>query len=222
MEDKKFLNEETYQKNRKKIIKVSLIVLIIGILIGCSLVVIGIISQRRVNSKYSDENKQKLQEKIAIEKKNLEIKKSELISKGIKYDSFAKYDEGDIYDLKIITEALDPGFNYCSSDEYQNNSLTSTYCSYKQQLDDLGSFDKGFDSYKFIPFYVIGAFVIFLSCMIAGSIYMTTKRREILAFTTQQVMPVAKEGIDTMAPTIGNVAKEISKGIKEGSKEDKE
>ena len=49
MEDKKFLNEETYQKNRKKIIKVSLIVLIIGILIGCSLVVIGIISQRRVN-----------------------------------------------------------------------------------------------------------------------------------------------------------------------------
>ena len=79
MEDKKFLNEETYQKNRKKIIKVSLIVLIIGILIGCSLVVIGIISQRRVNSKYSDENKQKLQEKIAIEKKNLEIKKSELI-----------------------------------------------------------------------------------------------------------------------------------------------
>lgn len=51
---------------------------------------------------------------------------------------------------------------------------------------------------------------------------MTAKRREILAFTTQQVMPVAKEGIDTMAPTIGNVAKEISKGIKEGSKEDKE
>ena len=68
MEDKKFLNEETYQKNRKKIIKVSLIVLIIGILIGCSLIVIGIINQGKVNSKYSYESKQKLQEKIAIEK----------------------------------------------------------------------------------------------------------------------------------------------------------
>ena len=222
MEDKKFLNEETYQKNRKKIIKASVIVLIIGILIGCSLILIGIINQRRVNSNYSEESKQKLQEKIALEKKNLEIKKAELISKGIKYYAFAEYDEGEVYDLKIITEALDPGFNYCSSDEYKNNSLTSTYCSYKQQLDDLTIFNKNFDSYKFIPFYVIGAFVIFLSCMIAGSIYMTAKRREILAFTTQQVMPVAKEGIDTMAPTIGNVAKEISKGIKEGFKQDKE
>lgn len=60
-------------------------------------------------------------------------------------------------------------------------------------------------------------------------------RREILAFNIQQTMPVAKEGIDEMAPTIGKagasiakemapvygeVAKEISKGIKEGLKDE--
>lgn len=222
MEDKKFLNEETYQKNRKKIVKVAVTVLIIGILIGCSLIVIGIINHGKVNSNYSEESKQKLQEKIAIEKKSLETKKAVLVSKGIKYYAFAEYDDGESYDLKIITEVLDPSYNHCVFDEYKNNILTSTYCLYTQQLDDLTSFNRDFDSYKFIPFYIIGGFVIFLSCMIAGSIYMTAKRREIVAFKTQQVMPVAKEGIDTMSPTIGNVAKEITKGIKEGFKEDKE
>ena len=59
-------------------------------------------------------------------------------------------------------------------------------------------------------------------------------RREITAFTTQQVMPVAQEGIEKMTPTIGKAgasiakemapvygeaAKEIAKGIKEGLNE---
>ena len=44
-------------------------------------------------------------------------------------------------------------------------------------------------------------------------------RREMTAFSAQQVMPVAKEGINEMAPTIGNVAGEIAKGIKNGLNE---
>ena len=48
-------------------------------------------------------------------------------------------------------------------------------------------------------------------------------RREIAAYTTQQVMPIAQEGIEKITPTIsnaaGSIAKSISKGIKEG-KED--
>ena len=63
---------------------------------------------------------------------------------------------------------------------------------------------------------MIGGFIIIASCMIAGSIYIFGKRREIAAFTTQQVMPVAKEGIDEMAPTVGNAVGEIAKGIKKG------
>ena len=72
------------------------------------------------------------------------------------------------------------------------------------------------------------------SCMFSFAIYMFAKRREIVSFTTQQVMPVAQEGMEKMAPTVGKVgasvakemapmygeiAKEISKGIKEGQKE---
>lgn len=48
-------------------------------------------------------------------------------------------------------------------------------------------------------------------------------QREITAFTTQQVMPVAQEGIDKMTPTVsnaaGSLAKSISKGVAEGKKE---
>jgi len=34
------------------------------------------------------------------------------------------------------------------------------------------------------------------------------------------MMPIAQEGIDTMAPTVGNAAKEIVKGVKKGLKEE--
>ncbi len=62
----------------------------------------------------------------------------------------------------------------------------------------------------------IGSTVI----LIGGVIMFIAHRREITAFTTQQVMPVAKEGIEKMAPTVGVVAKEITKGIKEGLNEE--
>ena len=55
--------------------------------------------------------------------------------------------------------------------------------------------------------------------IIGGIVMFIAHKREIMAFTTQQVMPVAKEGIEKMAPTAGVVAKEITKGIKEGLKE---
>lgn len=46
--------------------------------------------------------------------------------------------------------------------------------------------------------------------------------REINAYMAQQQMPVAKEGIEKMAPSMGVAAKEIAKGVKEGLKEDED
>ena len=40
-------------------------------------------------------------------------------------------------------------------------------------------------------------------------------KREIAAFKAQQNMPVAQEGIEKMAPTIGVIAKDVVKGINE-------
>ena len=299
-EKKEFLTEENYERGKKKLKMAAIIVLVIGLLIGGSLITVGILKQSKTNSNYSEDTIKKLQndieaekvsletkktelkgkrdEALRVEKQNLENKKQELISKGIKYDNSTKYDDGESYDLKVITNALDPSFNYCAFDEYENNVITrdycllssnkdedsiainviervlsiefnycvgdtknnmytSRYCSLVSQLNDKSDFNKEFDSYDSIPFYIIGGFIIIASCMFAGSIYMTTKQREILAFHAQQVMPVAQEGIEKMAPTIGKagasitkemapaygeVAKEISKGIKEGLKSDDE
>ena len=57
-----------------------------------------------------------------------------------------------------------------------------------------------------------GAIVIFIA-----------HRREITAYTTQQVMPVAQEGIEKMTPTVANsvgtIASSVAKGIKSGINE---
>ena len=44
--------------------------------------------------------------------------------------------------------------------------------------------------------------------------FMIAKRRSIYDFQVQQVMPVAKEGINEMAPIIGNAVGEIAKSVK--------
>lgn len=100
-----------------------------------------------------------------------------------------------------------------------------------------------------------GAFMIipgiFLSIVGAMVRFVVANQREILAYKTQQVLPVMTEGMEKMvpkvtkmskevaeemtpvytdmakkigkemAPVYGDMAKEISKGIKEGLKEDK-
>ena len=56
---------------------------------------------------------------------------------------------------------------------------------------------------------------------IGGIILFIAHRREIAAFTTQQVMPVAEEGIEKITPTVSNAAGEIAKGISKGIAEGK-
>jgi len=242
--NKEFLSEEKYQKNKKKISMIALIILVVGLLIGGALIITGINNSIKINSQYSEENKQseidRINKELDDEKLVLETKKKDLQDKGVTYDAFTDYDDKESYDLKIISKVLDPSFSYCSFDEYKNNSITSKYCSLKVDLQKVNStnieFEKRFNSSKSIPFFMFGGFIIVASCMISFSIYMITKRREITAFTLQQVMPVAQEGMEKMAPTIGKVgktigkemapvygevAKEISKGIKEGLKKDK-
>ncbi len=59
---------------------------------------------------------------------------------------------------------------------------------------------------------------------VGGIIMFIALRREITAYTTQQVMPVAQEGIEKITPTVsnaaGSIAQSISKGIKDGMKEE--
>ena len=223
MYEYEYLSEEKYQRNKKKLSKASIIVLLIGLLIGGGLITLGIINQKKVNDKYSDESKEELTEKLNAEKKNLEIKKEELENKGIKYNNFAKYTDGEEYDLYIIINVLDPSFSHCKFDEYKNNELTSEYCSIKEELEDINDgHGKSMESSQYVPLYMFGAFIVISSGMVAGFLFMTSRGREIAAFTAQQAVPIDEEVIDEMAPSSGRVAKEIAKGIKEALDEDEE
>lgn len=196
MAENKYLNEEKYQKTEKTITLVAILILIVGLCIGGYLIYKGVAKPGT--------------SKVEELRTQLESKKSELESKGVRFNEFAEYSDGEEYDLKIITNAIDPSFDNCAFDEYKNNSLTKDYCSAKNRIGDSAC----------TVSIMFGAFICIVTCMISGPIFMVAKRRYILAFSAQQVMPVAKEGIDEMAPTIGNAAGEIAKGIKKGLKDD--
>lgn len=198
MDKKEYLNEERYQKTKGKIKYIILVIFIIGLALGGFLIYKGVSG---TNSSSKAELKAELEEK-----------KAELEEKGIVYNPFATYTDKEEYDLKIITEALDPSFDNCSFDEYKNNDLTKEYCS-------ANSATSNFSKMSYLMF---GGFVIIASCILCGGLYLNlVKRREILAYTAQQVMPVAQEGIEKMAPSIGKVAGEIAKNIKDSDNKDK-
>ena len=58
MEKKEFLTEENYEKSKKKIKKIALIILIAGILLGVGLITTGLVlSNNAKNSSPNDEEK---------------------------------------------------------------------------------------------------------------------------------------------------------------------
>ena len=79
MEKKELLNEENYEKTKKKITTISLIILIVALLIGSTLIALGIIKTNtskkdaeKVNQERYNASEQRLKE-IASEKESLNL-----------------------------------------------------------------------------------------------------------------------------------------------------
>lgn len=197
MKENKYLNEKKYKKAKKIISLIGIIILIIGLGIGGILIYNGITKQNTT--------------KVDKLKYELERKKEELESKGIKYNSLAKYSDGETYNLKIITNALDPSFDYCNFNEYKNNTFTKAYCSTKNSTGKFATSSS----------IIFGTFICLATIIISTSILIFANERNILAFKIQQITPIAKEGIDEITPTIKNVTEEITKGIKKSLDNDK-
>ena len=181
----------------------AILVLVVGLCIGGFLIYKGV-------AKPGTSKVEKLKEE-------LENKKAKLEEKGIEYDYSAKYTDGEVYELKIITDALDPSFPHCDFGEYKDNSLTKDYCAAKNSVSDFASAGS----------ITFGAFISIATIMISAVIFAAAKQRHILAFQAQQIMPIAKEGIEEMTPTmkkvmdevtptIANAAGEIAKSVKKG------
>ncbi len=211
MSNKEYLNEEKYQKASKKIFFVGIGIILLGVVIAVFMIVPKLIGGNEVSE-------EELQQQLSQLKPALENRYAELESKGVEESRDYKDEEG--YEMFLIDIALDPTHETCeSSTRYSDNDTTREYCKVKAQLHDIN------DSFKTAENNVtlFKALAILIFCSVTGAgVIMTAKRREIAAFNAQQIMPVAQEGIEKMAPSAGTVAKEISKGIKEGLKDDQE
>ena len=224
MNNNEYLNEENYQKTKKKITNASLIILIAGLVIGIGLIIVGAVSQisaKKTNEERHNEAYKLSQEKVAAA--NARLTEIEIQKKDLNDKIQTKQYECNSLDMSSSSWYADQ--NKCQSEVRALTADLSKLEMEKFQLenDNYTVYYDKVSPMKYIIFYILGGGVIIVSCIIAGSIYLIAKKREISAFTIQQTMPIAKETISKMAPTVGNAAgtvgKELAKGITSGIKE---
>ena len=217
MEERKYLNEENYQRSKKKITRISLIIFLIAVIIGGILIAMGIIKTKEV-AKINEERyaaAYKLsQEQLAADKQRLNEIASEMETLNSEYNA----KEQECNSLKMGDNDWFAKHAQCQRESSTIQSKIAKLKIEKFKLENANytvNYDELFAS-KYIPLIFVGGLIIFIGSLISFYVYIFTKRREIAAFTIQQTMPVTKEGIDEMAPTIGKAAGEIVKGIKKG------
>lgn len=208
MEEKKeYLTEESYLKAKKKITIIAIVIFVVFLVVGGGLIFIGQnkkAEQEKANTELLKTNQERLSA-IATEKID------------IVNQITSKQEECDTMDMTAE--------NWFSNHHKCQNERSDL----QDKLTDLDTEEFKLENYIYASYNnfgytMFGVFIIVAGGMIALSVYFIAKRREIAAFSTQQIMPVAKEGIEKMNPTIakarGEIAKEIARGIKEGLKED--
>ena len=230
-----YLNENKYKKASGSLFFVGIGIIIIGIVAFLFLFIPKI-------KKTDSTNKVELQQKLNALRPGLEEKYNALKEKGVTESFDYKNKEG--YEMYLIDIALDPTYGKCEhSGSYSDNDITREYCSIKAEIYDI---DHAFHNDSIIP-ALVPALMALMPCLAIGTmLIMVSKQRQILAYQAQSVLPVAKEVVEDVAPTMGKaagkafkelkptmqdmvkdaapmygeVAKEIAKGIKEGLKED--
>lgn len=225
---KQYLTEENYQRVNKKFKTISLSVFIVGLLIGLGFIILGIIKTNeagQINAEREAAATAEVQAKVAAAEQRLGEVQSELGSLNSQYD--AKETECDSMDMGDSDWFAKR--NQCQREASNLQSQIMDLESEAFQLEHANYtvyYDKEMPE-QYIPFYIFGGFIILASAGIALAIWLITKRRTLLAYHAQSVMPVAKEGIDEMTPTVansagniaGSVAEGIARGIKNGKKD---
>lgn len=231
---KEFLTEENYERGRKKLVRFALLVLTIGILVGGSLIAMGIIkankikqaneqSIQKIEQAYNTRSVVEIQTDIdSIQAKidNLENEISNLITEQNKIFrddmgfSDRYYEKGK--EIETKEKELDKLQNQLLN---YNDELWKIESGYNDTAKEMEIAENTTSTSKSVLFYMLGGFIVASSCIISFIVYIFSKQREITAFTAQQIMPVAQEGIEKMAPTIGNAAETITKGITKGIKD---
>lgn len=224
-----YLNEEKYKKTKNRLSIIALLVLILGLSTGGFLIYKGLTrgSANKIEElkiKLAEEKDNLIKSKDSIEEKikpiNDEIKKLERVPfKGFdqayydRKDRISELNKSIAEDntlLVVINSVLNENSNDCGFEETNINTYTSKYCSLKNELYDISDPENSF------TYYMFGGFIIFSTLIISWAIYINSRGREMTAFYAQQRIPIVKEGISEITPSISKASEEIAKGIKKG------
>lgn len=252
MEKKEYLNEERYQRNKKKLQTIAMCILIIGILIGGCIIATGAIKTNEVK-KENEKIVKQIEQEYAAKTRSTEQIQNDIDTLEQKIDTVdSEVKALQIEQNKIFREDREFSDRYyekgteIDNKRKERSKLNDQLYEYERELSAVKSgsieskkkseiYDKTKDEWQYRTLYAVGGMIIFMSFTISASIFMTSKRREIMAFQAQQVMPVAQEGVEKMAPSVakvgkavaeemaptyGEIAKEIAKGVKEGMKDE--
>lgn len=203
MEQREFLSENKYQKTKKMLTMVAAVILLIGLGIGGALIATGVMKANE-RKMAEDAAVAKLQEEIdelAVELEENQVKLSDLEGQEVDMrDDNWFATQKRIADLKMVIAG-------------QEAELKTKEFDLEHGMATIGV------NGGQMGYYVGGGMVILFMGMIALIIFMTAKRREMLAFSAQQTMPVAQEVMTKMAPTIGAAAGEMAKHAAPAAKE---
>jgi len=213
----RFLNEEHYNKVNQKLKKASLIILVLGILLGGGIITYGTIKineANKINEQRAAEATKEMEAKQATAQQRLDEIDSEKAVLEAEHE--AKLQECDSLDMG----ASDWLANKNKCDREANNLQTKISALSKEQFEVRSSaqnvkYDVEHPE-KYYIFYFFGAFCIAPSLVISASLFLTTKRRALLAYSTQSVMPIGKEMIEQYTPTVAKAAGDIAKSVSEG------
>ena len=216
MEEKKeYLTEKNYEKGKKTIMVLAVLILIVGLSIGGLLIYKGVNEKQNVNNTTNEQEVKDKARLAEIEKEKEELNQK-ISAKQYECDSIAIGSDNWFEENKKCNREV-------LSLESQLNELDSE--EFKLENNDY-DFDKKINSSDSNKYFMIGGFIIIVTFMVSGVLFMIAKKREITAFGMQQTMPLAQEGIEKMAPTIGNaagtIARDVAAGIKEGTDSNEE
>ena len=241
--EKKIFNEGKYQKNRKVMNYVGMAVVVLSIVVGGSVMYLGNrLVRKEIFTKQDNSSIQKnVEKKVILEDGSLVAvphTQEEYQEALARVD--AQYPNHDIRQEGYNSEENMARFS-------DRNELEEAYRDYidsqhKKDDDMFGQMDK-VSGVMFKVFFTIisifpGFIIMVIGVTVGSKILVMANGRGIAGFFTQSAVPVVKETIEEIAPTIGKVKKdmidtvspsigkateEIARGIKKGlADQDKE
>ena len=219
--ENEYLNEDMYNKGKNKIRVIIIVIALIGLAIGGGLIYLGInrSNPERIESLTNELNVAK--EELVTLKNSLtekikpttdEIKKLERVPfRGFTEDYYENQDK--IAELKESikedTKTIeDINYVFEHGCTFNHNTNLNKYC------DLYNTLEKANDKTYSIPFYMFGGFVIVAIFMSMLPFIFILKGREITSFMTEQGLPIAKESVEKMGPSVAKMAKDIKDKIK--------